>query len=105
MAMNLKCMGHSYTVEQTIAEMNSSWGIKHLCKVKRNFCLNVCKGKSCVHCEKCEVEQCFNLSLKEIKEGKRKDLVPCAQFFNDRFNYGASRYYSSKGVKTEVWHA
>ena len=100
----ISVMGRNYTLDQTLAEMNSSWGVKHLCKVKNNFCENICKGKSCKMCEKCEIEQCFNLSLKEIKEGKRKELIPCAECFSDRVNYGARRYYNGKGVKTEVWY-
>lgn len=101
----INVMGRNYTLDQTLAEMNSSWGVKHLCKVKNNFCENICKGKSCKMCEKCEIEQCFNLSLKEIKEGKRKELIPCAEMLVDGdFSYGAKRYYNKKGVKTEVWH-
>ena len=95
----------NYTLEETLNEMNSSWGIKHLCKVKHNFCENICKGKSCKMCDKCEIEQCFQCSLAEIKEGKRKDLIPCAEMLSGSdFSYGAKRYYNKKGVKTEVWH-
>lgn len=100
----ISVMGRNYTLESTINEMNSSWGVKHLCKVRHNFCNNICKGKSCKNCDKCEIEQCFNLSLKEIKEGKRKDLIPCAEYFSDKVGYGARRYYNGKGTKTEVWH-
>ncbi len=100
----ISVIGRNYTLEDTLNEMNSSWGVKHLRKVKNNFCLNICKGKSCKACDKCEIEQCYNLSLKEIKEGKRKELIPCAEYLSDRTNYGARRYYNGKGVKTEVWH-
>ena len=51
----ISVMGRNYTLDQTLAEMNSSWGVKHLCKVKNNFCENICKGKSCKMCEKCEI--------------------------------------------------
>lgn len=100
----INVMGRNYTLEETLNEMNSSWGLNHLIKVKNNFCQNICKGKSCTHCDKCQIEQCFNLSVKEIKEGNRKDLIPCAEYLTPKYSYGAKRYYNKKGVTTEVWH-